>query len=188
MSRHRGNLEPFRAGVRTTTAGRIAIVAESPPGLLRAARHEEIRPPESPAPPTPFCPTPPGRRASPGRAGLAGAIDLVRSHALCRCRQRERETLPDGGLLIPATGKDFAYAAGVFASLHATGGSLEAKFDRNEALVLALAVGNEGEQFSVAEVQRWTGWPYQKVRRLLLEYEDRGHRYPGLIDRSPALA
>ncbi len=115
-------------------------------------------------------------------------LDLIRSHALCRCRQRERERLPDGGLLVTATEEDFRYAAGVFASLHGTGGSLSAKFDRNEALVLALAVKNGVEQFSVADVQGWTGWAYAKTRRLLLGYVDRGVHYPGLIDRSPALS
>ncbi len=115
-------------------------------------------------------------------------LDLIRSHALLRCRQRERERLPDGGLAITATEEDFRYAAGLFAALHATGGSLSAKFDRNESLVLGLAVKNGVDQFSIADVQQWTGWSYQKVRRLLIGYMNRGARHPGLLDRSPALS
>ncbi|MEN6341657.1 MAG: hypothetical protein ABFC89_03765 [Methanospirillum sp.] len=59
--------------------------------------------------------------------------------------------------------------------------------DRNEQLVLSLASRNRVEQFTLRDLQRWTGWSYYKARRLLLEYESRGLRYSGLLDRSPAL-
>jgi hypothetical protein len=88
---------------------------------------------------------------------------------------------------VTATEEDFRYAARLFAELHTTGGSLEAKFDRNEQLVLSLAARNRVEQFTIRDLQRWTGWPYHKARRLLLGYEAKGRHYLGLLDRSPAL-
>jgi hypothetical protein len=115
-------------------------------------------------------------------------LDLVAGHALARRFQRPSERLPDGGLLVTATEEDFRYAARLFSDLHTTGGSLEAKFDRNEQLVLSLAAQNGVEQFTIADVQRWTGWQYQKVRRLFCGYMARGVQYPGLLDRTPALS
>ncbi len=106
-------------------------------------------------------------------------LDLIAGHALVRRFQRESERLEDGGIAVAATGDDFRYAARLFADLHTTGGSLEAKFDRNEQLVLSLAARNRVEQFTLHDVQRWTGWPYHKARRLMLGYESRGVAVPG---------
>ncbi len=115
-------------------------------------------------------------------------LDLVAGHALARRFQRPSERLPDGGLLVTATEEDFRYAARLFADLHTTGGSLEAKFDRNENLLLDLAARNNVEQFTLRDAQRWTGWAYQKCRRTLIGYRQKGTQYPGLLDRSPALS
>ncbi len=114
--------------------------------------------------------------------------DLVRSCALVNLFSRERRTLRDGRLSIMATEEDFSQAAALFAELHATGGSLTSKFDRNEQLVLSLASHYRAEQFTVQDVQGWTGWNYQKSRRILLGYESRGNYYPGLLDKSGALS
>ncbi len=115
-------------------------------------------------------------------------LDLVRSHALIHLFQRERRTLKDGRLSVVATEADFAAAASLFVDLHTTGGSLTAKFDRNEQLALSLASHYRAEQFCLADLQRWTGWNYQKARRLMLGYDSRGSHYPGLLDKSPALS
>ncbi|MEN6517818.1 MAG: hypothetical protein ABFC38_06450 [Methanospirillum sp.] len=115
-------------------------------------------------------------------------LDLIGSHALLFRFQRECERLEDGGLLVTATEDDFRYAARLFADLHTTGGSLEAKFDRNEEVVLSLAARNRVEQFTLHDLQRWTGWPYSKARRVLIGYRQRGNQYPGLLARSPALS
>ena len=115
-------------------------------------------------------------------------LDLVRSHALIHLFQRERRTLKDGRLTVIATEADFAAAASLFVDLHTTGGSLTAKFDRNEQLALSLASHYRAEQFCLADLQRWTGWHYQKARRLMLGYDSRGSHYPGLLDKSPALS
>ncbi|MEN6341750.1 MAG: hypothetical protein ABFC89_04235 [Methanospirillum sp.] len=114
-------------------------------------------------------------------------LDLVAGHALVRRFQRACERMGDDGLLVTATEDDFRYAARLFSELHGGGGSLGDKFDRNEQLVLSLAARNGVEQFTLHDLQKWTGWPYHKARRLLLGYESRGLRYPGLLDRSPAL-
>ncbi|MEN6519482.1 MAG: hypothetical protein ABFC38_15135 [Methanospirillum sp.] len=115
-------------------------------------------------------------------------LDLVRSHALLHLRQRSTERLEDGTLVVTATRADFDYAAGLFSALHAGGGSLGSKFDRNEDLVLALALKKGIERFTIRDVQKWTGWTYQKARRTMLGYFGRGVRYPGLLDKSPALS
>ena len=52
--------------------------------------------------------------------------------------------------------------------------------------MLSLASRNGVEQFTLADVQRWTGWQYQKVRRLFCGYMARGVQYPGLLNRTPA--
>ncbi len=115
-------------------------------------------------------------------------LDLVRSHTLLHLFQRERRTLKDDRLSVVATEADFAAAASLFVDLHTTGGSLTAKFDRNEQLALSLASHYRAEQFCLADLQRWTGWNYQKARRLMLGYDSRGSHYPGLLDKSPALS
>ena len=115
-------------------------------------------------------------------------FDMIRSHALINLYRRERRTLKDGRLTLVATEKDFDGAAALFVELHTTGGSLTSKFDRSEQLVLSLASHYRVEQFTLQDVQRWTGWQYQKTRRLLLGYESRGNRYPGLLDKTSALS
>src|SRR5690606_9498465 len=62
------------------------------------------------------------------------------------------------------------------------------KLDRNEELVLATAARSEAEQFTVRDVQDWTGWQYSKAHRVLTGYRLRGARYPGLLDRTAALS
>ncbi len=115
-------------------------------------------------------------------------VDLIRAHALLFRFQRGQIPLEDGEPVVVATGDDFRYAARLFADLHTVGGSLEAKFDRNEALLLDLAARQNVEQFTVADVQEWTGWQYQKAYRVLMGYFSRGVRHPGLLDRTPALS
>ncbi len=116
-------------------------------------------------------------------------LDLVRSHALLFFCQRPSERLGDGTLAVTATEEDFAYAARIFCALHAGSGSLGSKFDRNEHRILAEAARREVERFTVSDVQQWTGWTYHRVRRLMMGYLGRGGtRYPGLLDRSPALS
>ena len=115
-------------------------------------------------------------------------LDLVRANALIHQFQRKRLSLRDGSVMIEATEADFDAAAGLFTNLHTTGGSLTAKFDRNEQLVLGLASHYRAEQFTLHDVQRWTGWNYHRSRRTLLGYESRGVRYPALLDKTPALS
>lgn len=73
-------------------------------------------------------------------------------------------------------------------SRSSAGGSLTSKFDRNEQLALSLASHYWAERFDLADVQLWTGWNHQKARRLMLGYDSRGSRYPGLLDKPPALS
>ncbi len=115
-------------------------------------------------------------------------FDMIRAHALINLYRRERRMLKDGRLTLVATEEDFHAAASLFVELHTTGGSLTSKFDRNEQLVLSLASHYRAEQFGIADVQRWTGWTYHLSRRVMLGYESRGVRYPGLLDKSPALS
>ena len=114
-------------------------------------------------------------------------VDLVRAHALVFRFQRPHLPLEDGRLAVVATEADFHAAAALFVDLHTAGGSLSAKVDRNEDLVLGLAAHYRVEQFTIADVQRWTGWTYHRARRVMIGYESRGVRYPGLLDKSPAL-
>src|SRR5665647_2190107 len=45
------------------------------------------------------------------------------------------------------------------------------------------------DRFTVNDLQRWTGWAYQRARRTMIGYTGRGSaRYPGLLDKSPALS
>ena len=116
-------------------------------------------------------------------------LDLVRSHALLFFRQRPAETLENGTLVVTATVEDFEYATGLFGALHAGSGSLGSKFDRDDDRVLAEAARRSVERFTVADVQRWMGWSYDKAYRTMKGHTGRGGtRYPGLLDRSPALS
>ena len=115
-------------------------------------------------------------------------LDLVRARALVFRLQRRLVPQDDREPAVVATEEDFACARDLFTALHTTSGSLGAKFDRNEAQVLAEAARLGVEQFTVRDVQEWTGWQYQKARRVLIGYTRKGTRYPGLLDRSPALS
>ena len=97
-------------------------------------------------------------------------LDLVRARALVFRLQRRLVPQDDREPAVVATEEDFACARDLFAALHTTSGSLGAKFDRNEAQVLAEAARLGVEQFTVRDVQEWTGWQYQKARRILIGY------------------
>ncbi len=114
-------------------------------------------------------------------------LDLVRAHALVFRFQRGHLPLEDGGLAVVATEEDFDYARRLFADLHGSGGSLGSRFDRNEEHILSIASRNHAGQFTIGDLQQWTGWTYQKARRLLVGRDDKGRHYPGLLDKSPAL-
>ncbi len=115
-------------------------------------------------------------------------LDLVRSRALVFRFQRRSVPGAGNGSAIEAIREDFEHAALLFADLHASGGSLGDKVDRNEDLVLALAARYGVEEFTIADVQRWTGWSYDKARRVMMGHVKAGTRHPGLLDRSPALS
>ncbi len=53
---------------------------------------------------------------------------------------------------------------------------------------LSLATRNGVEQFTIRDLQQWTGWSYQKVRRVLIGRVSRVSETPGLLDKSPALS
>ena len=114
-------------------------------------------------------------------------LDLVRSHALLFFRQRPAETLENGTLVVTATVEDFEYATGLFGALHAGSGSLGSKFDRDDDRVLAEAARRSVERFTVADVQRWMGWSYDKAYRTM-KATRAAAAPPGLLDRSPALS
>ncbi len=80
-------------------------------------------------------------------------LDLIAGHALvCRFR-RAAERLEDGGIAVTATEDDFRYAARLFADLHTTGGSLEAK-SAGRHPVLSLATRNRVAQFTLLDPER----------------------------------
>ena len=116
-------------------------------------------------------------------------LDLVRAHALIfRFQREQRPGSRTAGSPSSRPRRTSTHAARLFAELHTTGGSLEVQV-RPERAVRALARGPEPASSSSRSTtsRSGPGWPYQKARRLLLGYEAKGRRYPGLLDRSPAL-
>lgn len=116
-------------------------------------------------------------------------LDMIKSVARLRLRQRDRRTLPDGTVRIYATEADFTTAAAVFEALHGSSGGQESKMTKREADILDLIVKADLERFDVATIQDLSKLDYLAAYKALNGGgKTHGSTYAGLVEKCPAIS
>ena len=114
--------------------------------------------------------------------------DLIKSHAALFFMQREQKTSEDGTLCVYANEADFTAANDVFTLLNGTAGGQESKMTKKESDLLG-AIQKAGQaEFTIQDLQRFTGWSYSSIYRTVKGYDSRGKNYTGLLEKCPALS
>jgi hypothetical protein len=114
--------------------------------------------------------------------------DLIKSHTALFFMQRKQKTSEDGTLCIYATEADFAAANNVFTLLNGTAGGQESKLTKKEADLLATIQKADLAEFTIQDLQRFTGGSYSSIYRTIKGYESRGKNYNGLLEKCPVLS
>jgi len=114
--------------------------------------------------------------------------DLIKSHAALFYLQREQKTSMDGTLCVYANEADFTAANDVFTLLNGTAGGQESKMTKKESDLLG-AIQKAGQlEFTIQDLQRFTGWSYSSIYKTVKGYDSRGKNYTGLLEKCPALS
>jgi hypothetical protein len=114
--------------------------------------------------------------------------DLIKSHAALFFLQREQKTSGDGTLCVYANEADFTAANDVFTLLNGTAGGQESKMTKKESDLLG-AIQKAGQlEFTIQDLQRFTGWSYSSIYKTVKGYDSRGKNYTGLLEKCPALS
>ena len=114
--------------------------------------------------------------------------DLIKSHAALFFLQRKQKTSGDGTLCIYANEADFTAANDVFTLLNGTAGGQESKMTKKESDLLG-AIQKAGQlEFTIQDLQRFTGWSYSSIYKTVKGYDSRGKNYTGLLEKCPALS
>ena len=114
--------------------------------------------------------------------------DLIKSHAALFFMQREQKTSADGTFCIYANEEDFNAANDVFTLLNGTAGGQESKMTKKESDLLAVIEKADLPEFTIQDLQHYTGDSYMAIYRLLKGYESHGKNYSGLLEKCPALS
>ena len=114
--------------------------------------------------------------------------DLIKSHAALFFLQRRQKTGPDGTICVYADTADFAAANEVFSLLNGTSGGQESKMTKKESDLLSVIEKAGLPEFTIPDLQRFTGRSYMGIYRLIKGYESRGKNYTGLLEKCPALS
>ncbi len=114
--------------------------------------------------------------------------DLIKSHTALFYLQREQKTSMDGTLCVYANEADFNAANDVFTLLNGTAGGQESKMTKKESDLLS-AIQKAGQlEFTIQDLQRFTGWSYSSIYKTVKGYDSRGKNYTGLLEKCPALS
>ena len=114
--------------------------------------------------------------------------DLIKSHASLFFMQRRQKTSEDGTLCVYANEADFTAANEVFTLLNGTAGGQESKMTKKEYDLLG-AIQKAGQlEFTIQDMQRFTGWSYSSIYKTVKGYDSRGKNYTGLLEKCPALS
>jgi len=114
--------------------------------------------------------------------------DLIKSHAALFFMQRRQKTSEDGTLCVYASEEDFNAANDVFTLLNGTAGGQESKMTKKESDLLG-AIQKAGQlEFTIQDLQRFTGWSYSSIYKTVKGYDSRGKNYTGLLEKCPALS
>jgi len=114
--------------------------------------------------------------------------DLIKSHAALFFMQRRQKTSGDGTLCVYADEADFAAANEVFTLLNGTAGGQESKMTKKESDLLAIIEKADQPEFTIQDLQRFTGASYMGIYRMIKGYDSRGKNYTGLLEKCPALS
>jgi len=114
--------------------------------------------------------------------------DLIKSHALLFFLQREQKTSSDGMLCVYANVADFTAANDVFTLLNGTAGGQESKMTKKESDLLGTIQKAGQLEFTIQDLQRFTGWSYSSIYKTVKGYDSRGKNYTGLLEKCPALS
>ncbi len=115
-------------------------------------------------------------------------LDLIKSHSLLRCFQREQARAEDGSPCIIATREDFTGAVRLYDQLNGTAGGQETKLTKVEAAVLNVICKAAWQEFTVQQLQQVTGRSSSSIRKILHGYISRGYTYSGLLEKCPAIS
>jgi hypothetical protein len=102
--------------------------------------------------------------------------------------QRQQKTSEDGTLCVYADEADFTAANDVFTLLNGTAGGQESKMTKKESDLLAIIEKADLPEFTIQDMQRFTGGSYMGIYRMLKGYDSRGKNYTGLLEKCPALS
>jgi len=114
--------------------------------------------------------------------------DLIKSNAALFFMQRQQKTSEDGTLCVYADEADFTAANDVFTLLNGTAGGQESKMTKKESDLLAIIEKADLPEFTIQDLQRFTGGSYMGIYRMLKGYDSRGKNYTGLLEKCPALS
>ena len=114
--------------------------------------------------------------------------DLIKSHAALFFMQRQQKTSEDGTLCVYANEADFSAANDVFTLLNGTAGGQESKMTKKESDLLAIIEKADQPEFTIQDLQRFTGGSYMGIYRMIKGYDSRGKNYTGLLEKCPALS
>lgn len=115
-------------------------------------------------------------------------LDMIKSIALLRSRQREWRKLPGGMIRVYANEDDFMTAQAVFGTLDGESGSQTHKLTKGEKDVLDTIVQSGLDEFTLKDLQDLTGIPYGTVRKRMRGYDTRGKNHTGLLAKCPAIS
>ena len=102
--------------------------------------------------------------------------------------QRRQKTSGDGTLCVYADEADFVAANEVFTLLNGTAGGQESKMTKKESDLLAIIEKANLIEFTIQDLQRFTGGSYMGIYRMIKGYDSRGKNYTGLLEKCPALS
>ena len=114
--------------------------------------------------------------------------DLIKSHAALFFMQRRQKTSEDGTLCVYADEADFTDANNVFTLLNGTAGGQESKMTKKESDLLAIIEKADLPEFTIQDLQRFSGASYMGIYRMIKGYDSRGKNYTGLLEKCPALS
>ena len=83
---------------------------------------------------------------------------------------------------------DFNAANDVFTLLNGTAGGQESKMTKKESDLLAIIEKADLPEFTIQDLQRFTGGSYMGIYRMIKGYDSRGKNYTGLLEKCPALS
>ncbi|MCX6700969.1 MAG: hypothetical protein NTV68_13805 [Methanomicrobiales archaeon] len=114
-------------------------------------------------------------------------LDLIKSNAVIRFKQRERVDI-EGMPCIAATREDFNDAVKLYSLLNGKTGGQATKLTKKESDLVATIEKEKWPEFTISMLQKATGLSNGSIHKLMHGYGNRGASYSGLLEKCPAIA